>query len=530
MNEPTHRSTLYRVLAIALFSRVLFALAITWPGIGDPLYYDDVAHALAEGRGLESRCTWNLLRLPATLPGPACAYWGPGASAIAACGYAVLGPLLKSAQIAMGLVSLGFSLAGLAVARRLLSRESLVLVAGLLLALDVQVGYFSATPDTPIPFALAVTLTLLALARGLEGTPAGFVLAVPFALAAQLTRADGILLPVLVLALAVRETCRRRLTIPNCLVVFALYAALWTPWLLRQRSAFGTPFPSSLSVSVALHDYSDLFRIKTTPTLSAYLVQGPAKILKDKLDAFAANLGTLVLGVNSALLLFFVVGWRSISQHTLAKVYGLYALALLLAMTFVFNFQSISGSLLHSFVALFPFVLCGALSGLDDICARLEAAPKKTVPWRIGRTVRPLGPWLFVLYTAIHMLNALIPESPIRKACTETRMVSAALVPWRAQLTGKRAMSNDSLDAVGLLPAAFIQEPRDAGTAVVFELARRYKLHYLVFFHIKRYTVRTWDAPVYADGTARLTRVDEVALNCPTLHLTGVSLYAFSGL
>ena len=62
-----------------------------------------------------------------------------------------------------------------------------------------------------------------------------------------------------------------------------------------------------------------------------------------------------------------LVGWWRRRRDRFLLPFGLYALGLHLAMTFVFPFPGYRGGLLHSAAALIPFWAALGVAGLDDI-------------------------------------------------------------------------------------------------------------------------------------------------------------------
>jgi hypothetical protein len=515
------------VLTAALAVRVALARHIAHPGLGDANYYQDVALACARGEGLTSRCLWNLTWLPPDLVHPACRYWGPGVPLILAAAYRVLGPDVRAGQAAMMLLALALTATGLAVARRLGLAPARQVAAGFLLAFHTQLAYFSVTLDTPIPFAVFANLCLLPLGLAHAGWAPGFALAVPGALAAQLTRADGVLLPLVVLGFAALAVRRGALTGRGLVLVLGLYLAGWVPWLARNQVVFGTPFPSSVADAVALGEYSDLFRVHARPSLAAYLEQGVARIAKDKLAGVAATVETVGLGENKLILAFFPFALISLARQPVAAPYIVYLAALLVAMSVAFNLQSRSGSLLHSLPALFPFLFAGSLAGLERVCGWF--------PRRTGRALAVAGPWLLVLYSALLLAGGLLGSGGVPALGRDARELSGALGRWwRTPGVGGpdvRLMSNDSLDLVGMLPdpVPVVQEPRDPGDAVVFDVAQRYGVRYLVHFVFAggRYTVRAWDRERHEHAGVVLRRVAELPVLCPTTRLVGVRILRF---
>ncbi|MBI4860431.1 MAG: hypothetical protein HY815_09240 [Candidatus Riflebacteria bacterium] len=542
MENPSNQGTsdapglpaLALVLTVACAVRLALAAHITGPGIGDAYYYDDVAHACARGEGLTSRCLWNLVQLPRSIPYPACGYWGPGVPALLAGAYALLGPSPMAGKALMMVLALALVALGLFIARRVTDQRRLVVAAGLALALHLQLCYFSVTLDTPVPFALFVNLCLVPLALchcGALPPATGLMLALPGALAAQLTRADGLLMPIVLFGFAAVHLGRGTVSRRWFVLLVVIYLGAWSVWLHRNQVAFGTPFPSSIAESIAIRDYSELFKIHTRPSVETYLAQGAARIVSDKVDGLIENVKTLLAVENILLVLFVPFAVPRLLRSSFARPFLVYFVLLASSMSFCFNFQSAHGSLLHSLPALFPFMFAASMLGVDRLMSWLSRRPRGTPGRWLGRTLLGPAPWLIVLYTALHGLGGLSPDGAVRRASLETARLQAQLASWRRSCSGcapgSPFMSNDSLTLVGLLGACVVQEPRDPGLDAVFELAARYRIGHLVIFGNDRLGVRPWDGETYRHPTGVLRRVKELAIDCPTLGHRGVTIFHF---
>jgi len=522
---------LVAILVATVVWRVSFCIPIHWPGIGDPNYYDDVARSLARDEGLKSRCLWNLTSLPPELPYPACGYWGPVLPVLLGVAYRLFGIELRVGQALMVVLALLLCLVGDRVTRLFLKKNTLIVAAGGLLAFHLPMCYFSATLDTPVPFALFANLCLWPLTLAHTGFIPGFFLAIPGALASQLTRADGILLPILVFGFAVRSWRRGDLSNRALALLVMVYLAAWSPWLIRNQIAFSTPFPSSVTQSMALREYSDLFRINTRPSLATFLQRDPGEIVRERIQACISNIRTLMFGENMIPVFLFLIALPTLISNPFAAPFLWYSLLLFLAMSLAFGLQSENGSFMHSVPALYPFLFAGAMEGIDSIFRRVQPGPGPSLFRRVGRTLEGMAPWLLVLFFAVHSSAGFLFPGPFRVAFDELDKVHGTLEEWRTQQEGKDRdwplMSNDSLALVGLLGNPVIQEPRDPGDDCVFDLARRYRVEYLVLFENVRTMVRPWDRPSYSRGRSSLHRDRRFPLNCPVLGLSGIVIYRF---
>lgn len=522
--KPDRRITYAVVILATALIRLAFAHFICWPALGDSNYYDDVARHLARGEGLTSQCIWNFLRAPPTLPMPACGYWGPVVPWIIGAAYLVSGVTAVAGQIVMVALALVLAILGLEVARRVLDDDPLlILISGLLIALHFRLAYFSVTPDTPIPFAVCVNACLLPLGLAVAGWKPGYLVAVPGAVAALLTRADGLLIPLVVVGFTALAVVRRRVGIFTLLGVVALWMVLWAPWLVRNHQVFGTPFPAPTVESLCLTRYDDIHLSRVAPGPKVYFAQGMAKIAAAKWKALLHNLQIAWSGESRIFCVLLLFGLPALIRMPFAWPFLAYGVMLLTAFSLFFDQQTHHGSFFHSLPSLYPFAAAGSLLGLRRLLSWL---PDR----ELTRVLRWLGPWLLVGWMALFTALALIFPEALRGMASEVTMVRGVIQGWRDRqgpaAAGYRYMCNFPLELLGTLHAPVVMTPLDDDRSL-FEVADKYGLTHAVLFDEGSGWRWRWSRSVIREegGTRQLRCIARWPLAAPVLEFAGVAVF-----
>ena len=115
-------------------------------------------------------------------------------------------------------------------------------------------------------------------------------------------------------------------------------------------------------------EYNDIFNYPPDSSPATLFADGVDALINSRREALVNNSGTFVavegLVVMTPLML---IGWWRRRRDPFLLPFGLYALGLHLAMTFVFPFPGYRGGLLHSAAALIPFWAALGVAGLDDV-------------------------------------------------------------------------------------------------------------------------------------------------------------------
>jgi hypothetical protein len=152
------------------------------------------------------------------------------------------------------------------------------------------------------------------------------------------------------------------------------YLVVTAPWFVRNLSVIGRPLSVSGTRSLWLTDYDDLYSYQKVLSLRTFLAWGWANILRSKLQGLWLNLQTLlVVDWMIALVPFGLVGVWRLRRHPFFLPAWLYGLALYLAMSLGFTLPGVRGAMLHSSVALLPFLFAASMDGLDALVSWVAA-------------------------------------------------------------------------------------------------------------------------------------------------------------
>ncbi len=351
---------------ITLAFRLATALPLTYAGYMDASYAMHVAENLGRGRGFVEDVLWNYLDNPAGLPHPSNLYWMPLPSLLIAPFYAFLGISYRVAQIPFILISSLLPLFTFYLSHKIFRRNDYAWAAALFTTFSGFYTIYWISPDNFAPFALTASIGLYVIARGVETKSARyFFLAGVLAGLSHLARADGLLLLAVVpLALYAARSMHNALRFTAA--CFLGYLIVMMPWFLRNYLVIGTFYPSAGTKTLWLTSYDELFRLADDLSWQRYLAWGIQNILASKLRAAWWNLLVVAFGVLQIFLLpFAIIGLVQLRRRTEFLPFFIYAGTLYLAMTLVFTFPSMRGTMLHSSAALLPFLAIAAPPGID---------------------------------------------------------------------------------------------------------------------------------------------------------------------
>lgn len=383
------------LVALSLAMLILTALPVHGPTYMDADYYLLTAQRLVQGFGFSENILWNYLDDPIGLPHPSHIYWMPLPSILAALGLWLFGDSFHAAQIPFILLAALLPLVSYRLSRALGGEQRHAWAAALFTMFSGFYVVFWAMPDAFAAFALAGSLSLIALGQGLAGRGRRwFFLAGLGAGVGHLARADGLLLLLVGLGMIVWKFIHRRdaedaedrsdlknnslrslrlgseqsfFTISAAGLALLLgYLLVMAPWFYRNWIAIGAILPGAGLKTLFLRDYDELFSYGLPLTLERYLDWGPGNILASKLWAAKLNLMTFV-GPNNLIFLtpFTLIGLWRLRREALMRPALIYGVLLYAAMTLAFTFPGVRGGLLHSSAALLPFFFAAAPIGLE---------------------------------------------------------------------------------------------------------------------------------------------------------------------
>lgn len=390
------------LFALGVLVNGFIASLTSIPGYTDAYYYFNGGTFIARGQWVEPYL-WNFVSAPPSLPAPAFAYWQPLPSLIAALGiwlvpgiapfdaaqlpYVILAALLPVLTYCVG-IHVGERRHGL--------------TAGLLAVFSGYYALYWTTSETYTPYAVtaAGALALAGWGRD-ERRWWKWLLAGGLAALAHLTRADGVL--VIVVLITVSFLLRGNLPIAaklsDALMVLTGYLAVISPWWLRNLSVFGSiQAPGGLG-ALWLINYNDLFSYPPQLTPATFFAAGIGPILQTRWEALLGNIARFVGVLNLVFLTpFTLIGaWRHWRHNWLMPAI-LYGLAMSAAMTFAFSLVGVRGGFIHSAGALIPFAFPAAVLGIDESVGWVA---KRRHGWRAAQARKVFGSAAVVLAVLI---------------------------------------------------------------------------------------------------------------------------------
>ncbi len=350
---------------LALLWGAILAVVIRQPGYTDAYYYFNAGQRLAQGDGLTDATLWIYINAPDSLPGPSHVYWMPLESLVAAASMALFGATFGAAQLPSVLCFAGLVLVAAWVGAHLGVNPW---VAGLLVLFSGFFTPFWATTDTFALYGLVGSLALLTMGRGrATGDSRWYALSGALGALAHLTRADGVLLVLVMLLVIVWPGEARRPVGRYAAAGILAYLLVMLPWMARNLNAIGTPLPAGGISAVWLRGYEDIANYPPGVSASEFWAWGLDNILRSRWTALTSNIGTFI-AVETWIVLgpFVLAGLWSRRRDPLLLGVILYAAGMHLAMTFVFAYPGYRGGLFHSSAALLPFWAAAGLIGLRD--------------------------------------------------------------------------------------------------------------------------------------------------------------------
>ncbi len=391
----TRRKRIYLDVAwlvgLTVAVRLVTALPLERPGYMDAAYYVDGALSLYQGHGLNEMFIWNYLDDPQGIPHPSHLYWMPLSSFLAYASFLVFGPSFRAAQVPFALLSSLLPVITYLVALDVTQDRQRARYAGLLATFSGFYLIYWAVPDSFAPYAVAGAVCLWAAGRGMRGDGGyWFAIAGLSAGVAHLARADGLLLPAVILLLGaiqlVRGSVPRRRIAGQILLFGICYLGVMAPWFARNIAVSGHLLPTDGTATMWLTSYDDLYRYSGGLTPQAYLAWGWGNILRSKLDGLWKNLGQVAFaGWMIYLAPFGLLGVWRLRRRVELRAEWLYLIALYLAMSLVFTYPGMRGGMFHSLSALLPFLYVAALEGLD---MAVEWVARRRAHWHAGRAQR----------------------------------------------------------------------------------------------------------------------------------------------
>ena len=484
--------------ALGILSRAASAALVHQPGYIDGAYYFAVARNVAQGRGLTEDFIITYLAPAAGVVHPSNLYWMPGASLLLAPFLWLFGAHWWAAEIPNVLLSgtlplLAYALGG-ELGGAFGGSRRVALGAGLLtLTAGFYYPLYGPLSDNFGLYAWAGGGALLLMTQGVRGRPRRFALAGLACGVAHLARPEA---PLLLAVAAIVWWRHLRAANPGSpasmwsrrwwerwvplFALVGLYLLVMAPWFARNLLLVGSPLPPGGLRTAWLRDYNDFYSYGLSLTPSSYLAWGIGPILGSKLHALLVNAGQLAAVMEWVLAPFALLGAWRLRRELAALPWLLYGVGAYLALSLIFTFPSINGSVLHSEIAVFPFLNVAAIVGLD---AAIEwAAPRRaTLAARTAERKRVyLG--LAIALSAILSAFIVLVNAPVLNRAGDAYPQAARVVAREAARTGDRApvvmVVNPSIYNVRTGQRAIVTP--DQSLPVMYTTAIRYGARYLI--------------------------------------------------
>ncbi len=465
-----------RFALIALIAAFVIVRTVAAPTYTDAYYHFNAAAQLAGGQGLTDAYLWNYIGAPLSLPAPSHLYWMPFTSITAAAGMWLLNaPGSQGAAQLLYIPMLAVvACVGFWLGVRLGGSKTHGWYAGLLTIFSGLFAGFWGAIDTFTPYAFAGSLGLLTLGLALEGR--GFVwwiLAGVFAALAHLTRADGLLLPMVGVMIVLWPWDRTPLSkrIVQIAVLIAAYLVVMSPWFIRNLNAVGSVLPVGGAQAMWFRSYDEIFGYPPDSGLQSLFADGVGVFLQSRWLAFTQNLSTLVVVEGWVILTpFMLIGLWQRRWERLLRPFWLYALGLHLAMTLVFPFPGYRGGLFHSAAALVPWWAALGIVGLHN---SIDWVARKRRRWnaRVAKVFFSVG--ILALALALTILGILRQQG---KPDGEPALMQElrAILP-----EGARIMANDPASIYYYTGHGGVVLPNEAPETIL-DIARVYDIDYLL--------------------------------------------------
>ena len=458
------------LFAAALMVRLIFAARLVFPPLDDPAFYIQTARNLAAGRGLMIDVIWNYSVPFASVTHPSHEYWMPLATFLIAPFLRLWGNSLWAAQLpglmcGALLVPITFGLA------RYLwpdvrDRRWAVLAALLLIAGALPV-YQAASTDSAAPFALCVSLALIAGGLAIERRSVRWsLLAGVMSGLSYLARSDGLLVPALIVTMMIGSIALRQLSWINVVSLVGATAAIVGAWWLRNLNTFGVPQPASPWPMVALQNYGQLFNWQVPPTLSGLLAQGASIAVDLRWQALQHNVGVWLI-MSFPYGIYGLPGLFS-ERRTVIRLGLIYALTLYFVTAIIFSVPTLMGLFYHSAGATLPWLAIGGALGIKRIWRR----------WRLLAVALCLVTIVLILMQTALAWPSVIADS----RANQTKF--AAVTEWlRPNVPlDQPIVTNEahSLNYASGYPTLTLPNQQDVVT--LRQLADRYGAHYVIVF------------------------------------------------
>jgi 4-amino-4-deoxy-L-arabinose transferase-like glycosyltransferase len=325
---------------------------------------------MATGQGMTVPFLWSFLETGGALtsdpriPIPSHAHWMPLTAWVAAAGMLIGGPSEAAARFPFVLLSTALSPVAYWFAWQTWRNRPAAVAAGVLVIFSGPLLLFGSIVENYAVFGLAGAGALHAAMRAVADMPhrRGWLVASGLLVGvATLARIEGVLLataPATAWLIGMRwapwlvEGPRPGwwaglASAAACLVVV-------TPWAVRNIQTLGAPLPSTGGHTLWIKDYNEQFSITADTSASAFLAQGPATIIGQKLGAWVTIGGYTVALLAGVFGVLFVAGLWIHRRRADVAPFIVYWIVMFVVMGGLFTFHAPRGLFYHHASAWLP--------------------------------------------------------------------------------------------------------------------------------------------------------------------------------
>lgn len=378
---PVYRRDVPWVAMFAFMVGIVSAILIDHPGYTDAFYYYNAAQRMANGLGMTDAAVWIYIGAPSGLPIPSHLYWQPMPSLIAFAGMTLFKVHFGAAQLAFLPLYACLAVIGYTLGALLGKSRRVAWLAALLVIFSGYYFPYWFTTATIAPFGLFGGLCLLSMGIGRK-TEAWrwFALSGACAALAHLTRADGLLL-LLILPMVAVWRAPLGVGVRAVLAGVLAYGLVMLPWWLRMLEVTGAPLPAGGLETAFMRSYDEIVNYPPGVSPAHFLTWGVENIIGSRLWALGVNLMRFIgeQGLIALTPLMLFGAWRK-RRDPILSGFLLYAPLLFILMTLVFAFPGARGGLFHSGAALMPFWAALGAVGLHDLIMALTARRRRWNP------------------------------------------------------------------------------------------------------------------------------------------------------
>ena len=283
------------ILALALLPRLVLWQIADHPGLWDPTEYYNLAVNLHDGRGCNLDSIWNFATKPDAVTHPI-DHWLPLPGIVAAGSFALFGVSVQAALLPFVLLGALQAILVYAFAGQIGTSRFVQVFAALATAYTPWLFLSSLHSDTTTLFGVLAFGALVSVYEGVTGSGRWLWLGGLLTGLAMLTRNDALMLiPAGGLA-ALWLTWRGVGRIPwrDVAIGGVLLAVVLVPWLMRNQSALGTPWPGSTVQSMFVTGHEDFYAYSKEISAHTYLGQGLGTILAKIAFELAASVKLMI--------------------------------------------------------------------------------------------------------------------------------------------------------------------------------------------------------------------------------------------